>query len=161
MKKKNNKRSSKVDQDKFYEKLKKSFHEKFPIESEESDGIEFRAKSLMKEHSGESSIISLYYESELGVTKISAVHNAATREEWLSMVRHLNLIRDVDYCVKYQNFERMETGIMGYIHVKDVALFKNVLGKIVEVNSILFRFRAVQRELEEEMHWRNPSMCED
>ena len=155
----NDKRPSK--EDSYFEEIKKSFHEKFPIESEESDGIEFRAKSLMKEPSGESSIISLYYESELGVTKISAVHNAATREEWFSILDHLNAIDALECSEKYRNPETLEVGIMTYLRDKDITRFEKALDEIIAVNRSISSFRAGERDFEEILHWRNPSMCED
>ena len=141
--------------------MKKCFSETYLIESENSDGIEFKIQSQVEERPGISSRISLYYESKLGVTKISAVHNAESKEEWLSMVRHLNLIRDVECCVKYQNLERMETGIIGYIRADEIALFKHVLDSVSTVNSILSGFRKVNREMKEELNWRKPKPYED
>jgi hypothetical protein len=150
----NDKRPSK--EDSYFEEIKKSFHEKFPIESEESDGIEFRVQSIFQESADVSSIISLLYESEYGVTRISAVHNAITKEEWYSILEHLNTIDGLEYSERYQNPETLEVGIMTYLRDKDITLFEKALNKIVAVNRTISSFRAGEL-----LHWRKPSMCED
>lgn len=159
--KKDNQSTSKRTKDGYYEKMKKSFHTIFPIKSEESDGIEFRIQSIFQESADVSSIISLLYESELGVTKICAVHNAVTREEWFSILEHLNTIDGLEYSEKYQNPETLEVGIMTYLRDKDITCFKKALDKIVAVNRAISSFRAGERDFEEILHWRKPYMCED